>query len=335
MQNLVYIAFAAVIGPERDIVLALLAQPCLVISRGEQRLTATEKLGMSPTVARTLWDDINHAIHGVGGSMYQLIDKASEPKRGGGARKRRAKRVASPATSGDSGGGGEGLTERPQAPPPNEELPVDNIYVPLDSDIADGSHHGEAAEVAAIAGSVALESPQGHFAATFVPKAAPAPLMPLAPHDGPGSDGPGSGGQHCGAGSGDGMSLSAPWRNGSWQQPLSIHSAAARSGSAHAGTGDLSGGLLAGACSGGLPPLGGTGPLQNGHTGGAGGDVRITRSLPAPSRGPSSSGTGFDSGAPMSTYSTTCLLCAYIAVGHGKRHAELLACSKVLATVHP
>lgn len=303
MQNIVYIAFAAVIGPERDIVLALLSQPCLVISRGEQRLTATEKLGMSPTVARTLWDDINHAIHGVGGSMYQLIDKASEPKRGGGgargagARKRRAKRVASPAISGDCGGGGEGLTELPQASAPNEEPPVGNIYVPLDSDIADGSHHGEATEVTAIEGSVAL-SPQGHFAATFVPKAAHAPQNPPTQHDGPGSDGPGSGGQHCGSGSGDGISLSAPWQNGSWQQQLSIHSAAARSGSAHAGTGDISGGLLAGACSGGLPPLGGTGPLQNGHTGGAGGDFRITRSLPAPSRGPSSSGTGFDSGAP-------------------------------------
>ena len=62
MQKPVRIAFAAVLGPQKDIYLTLFTPPLICISRGDQRLRATVALGLPAAAAHSLWADINAHI---------------------------------------------------------------------------------------------------------------------------------------------------------------------------------------------------------------------------------------------------------------------------------
>lgn len=319
VQNKVYIVFAAVIGPDRDILIALLSQPSLVISRGEQRLQATEKFSMSAAVARTLWQDINDSILKTGGALYQLIDRPAgrsstsrAPRRrqagggGGGSSTTRRRAVKRRSASGESSsehddgaaaeasqdGAAVAMSDRSAKFSPTD-IPHGHFYVPFDARMeVPGPPHS-------VSGA-----PAEHFATVpFVSThhstwwdASNVPVAQAGVHDGPPPKP---------------WQPPATWHHGQWPRQLSMQSATAHSDSVRGGTGDPGSVPVLGSGSNGRVhtgsgppmPVGSTAPLPQAHStaamqAGADGDLRVTRSLPVPSQHPSS-GNGIDCGVPL------------------------------------
>eukprot|EP00892_Ulva_mutabilis_P002590 jgi/Ulvmu1/12331/UM089_0015.1 len=327
-QNRVYIVFAAVVGPDRDIVIALLSQPSLVISRGEQRLQATEKLSSLPAAAaRGLWQEINDSILNTGGALYQLIDRpvgrsgSSRTSRrrsvGGAGRSASAPRKCAPKRRSASAGSGSDSDGSAAAAPQASD----------DSNAADRAEawHGDAAPAQfymPVDAALVPALPPDDAAEELLARDADRPFGPArndvcwgpaqhAMHDGAPPAGPlpwahPNGHMHggmlkscavsCDGGDGDGSPLTA-WQHVQWQRQLSMQSVTAHSDSVKGGTGDLGSMQVFGSGSSGRiqagAPVGGTAPLPLPQASGGGeAGLRGARSLPPPSRHTSRSGSG-------------------------------------------